>query len=209
MNYKIEILNDCILNYLREDFPENSESLYQEIQIRFSEISKDIQFISQSKNPIDKRIELAACFLALMKTMDAAGMSYATIREFCLKVVTELVRPKSQWESLKRKLPAKLIKTWIGGILISLIQHKAKFRHPDGFSVNIVTDKMDTYQLGFGIDILECGICKLYHKHQFDDYAKILCEVDEMTSMMAGLQLVRKGTIANGAHKCDFRFQPL
>ena len=34
----------------------------------------------------------------------------------------------------------------------------------------------------------------------------ILCEVDEITSALAGLKLVRTGTIANGAKKCDFRF---
>ena len=55
-------------------------------------------------------------------------------------------------------------------------------------------------------DILECGICKIFARHGFSKYAFLLCEVDYITSALAGLQLVRMGTIANGAEKCDFRF---
>lgn len=183
--------------------------MYHEIQIRFSEISKDTQFISTSKNPMDRRIELAACFLALMKSMEEVNISYSDIRIFCLKVAADLVRPKNSLQRWSRKLPGRLIQSWIGQLLIRIIQTKIKYMHPDGFSVRIITDKKETHQLGFGIDILECGICKLYSKHQGSEFAKILCEVDEITSELAGLKLIRKGTIAMGAHKCDFRFQPL
>jgi hypothetical protein len=33
--------------------------------------------------------------------------------------------------------------------------------------------------------------------------------VDEITSSLAGLKLIRTGTIALGAKKCDFRYQKL
>ena len=46
-------------------------------------------------------------------------------------------------------------------------------------------------------------------KHNYQKYASILCEVDEITSSLAGLKLIRTGTITNGAKKCDFRFQKL
>ncbi|WP_373549566.1 L-2-amino-thiazoline-4-carboxylic acid hydrolase [Haliscomenobacter sp.] len=81
--------------------------------------------------------------------------------------------------------------------------------HPDGFLANIITDKAETYGFGYGVDILECGICKLFKKHNYQRYASILCEVDEITSKLAGLQLIRSGTIANGAKKCDFRYKKI
>ena len=80
-------------------------------------------------------------------------------------------------------------------------------KNKDGFIANIITDKEETFGLGYGIDILECGICKLFNKHNFGKYAAILCEVDKLTSGIAGLTLIRSGTIANGAEKCDFRFK--
>lgn len=79
--------------------------------------------------------------------------------------------------------------------------------HEDGFRAELITDKEETYGLGYGIDILECGICKLFSKHHAQAYTPILCEVDKITSNLAGLELIRKGTIANGADKCDFRFK--
>ena len=43
--------------------------------------------------------------------------------------------------------------------------------------------------------------------HYPDDADALLDEVDFVTTNLAGLQLVRTGTIATGAAKCDFRFQ--
>ena len=60
--------------------------------------------------------------------------------------------------------------------------------------------------MAFGFDIVECAIVKLFRKHGAGRYVPILCEVDELTSAMAGLELRREGTIANGAARCDFRF---
>lgn len=71
----------------------------------------------------------------------------------------------------------------------------------------LIQIKKETYGFGYGIDILDCGICKLFSKHNYSKYAAILCEVDEITSALAGLKLIRSGTIANGAKKCDFRFR--
>ena len=77
----------------------------------------------------------------------------------------------------------------------------------NGFIANIITDKDETYGFGYGVDIIECGICKLFKKHGYEKYASILCEVDKITSGLAGLELIRTGTIALGAEKCDFRFR--
>ena len=78
--------------------------------------------------------------------------------------------------------------------------------HQDGFVAKIITDKNETFGFGYGFDILECGICKLFKKHNYEKYSSILCE-DEKTSSLAGLNLIRTGTIALGAKKCDFRLK--
>ena len=78
-----------------------------------------------------------------------------------------------------------------------------------GFRAGIITDKKETYNFGYGFDIYECGICKLFQKHNAGKYASILCEVDKVTSNLAGLELIRNSTIAYGAEKCDFRFKKI
>jgi len=146
--------------------------------------------------------------LALIKTLEQRGESYETIRKICLEIVTEWVRPKNRFQQLLKRLPAKFTNTWLADIVIAHLNKKIKNRsHSDGFVANIITDKGKTFGFDYGIDILECGICKLFKKHNYEKYSSILCEVDEITSGLAGLTLVRTGTIALGAKKCDFRFK--
>ncbi len=189
-------------------FPGNAEKIIADTDNHFNNISPDIHFAKTSANPIDRRLDFCGYFLALIKTLDERGESFDNIRKICLEVVTEYVRPKNKIQQLLKRLPAKLINTWLSGIFLKALNKKVSAnKNSGGFIANIITDKEETLGLGYGIDILECGICKLFKKHDCQQYASILYEVDEMTSAMAGLKLIRKGTIANGATKCDFRFK--
>ncbi len=189
-------------------YPGQSADLLAAVDTHYARIAEDTRFAAASPNPIDRRLDFSAYFLALIQTLDERGESYQTIRTLCLQIVGEYVRPKNRVQALLKRLPARLVGTWLGGALLKVFAAKAGRRaHPDGFVARIFTDKKETLGLGYGFDILECGICKLFHKHHYAQYASILCEVDEITSGLAGLQLVRTSTIARGASKCDFRFK--
>ena len=190
------------------NYPDDSTSLLENIEKEFNTIQVDVNFAGTSKNPVDRRLKFSAYFLALIKVLDNHGESFERIREVSLEIVKEYVRPKNKVQKFLKKLPVKLMDTQLMNVVLKLLDKKiSNGGHPDGFIAKIITDKNETYGLGYGIDILECGICKLFKKHQYDQYAKILCEVDEVTSNLAGLKLIRTGTIANGAKKCDFRFK--
>ena len=174
----------------------------------FTDISNDTNFALNSANPIDKRLDFSAYFLALIKTLDEQGETFETIRKICLEIVIDYVRPKNKIQQFLKKLPAKLTNTWFANIFLKAFSKKISQKaHPDGFIAKIITDKNETFGFGYGFDILECGICKLFKKHNYEKYSSILCEVDEITSRLAGLKLIRTGTIALGAKKCDFRFK--
>jgi hypothetical protein len=189
-------------------FPGSVDLIISKMESHFHVISNDTAFAASSNNPIDKRLDFTACFLAFIKTLDEQGQSFNTIRNICLEVVTDYVQPKNKLHAYLKRLPPKLMNTWLSAILLPLLNKKVSQNlNEDGFIANIITDKEETYGLGYGIDILECGICKLFKKHGYEKYASILCEVDKVTSGLAGLQLIRTGTIALGAKKCDFRFK--
>lgn len=193
---------------IRDKYPGTADFLIPEIDNHFNTIRIDTNFSKTSGNPVDKRLDFSSYFLALIKTLEQRGESFETIRKICLEIVTEYVRPKNKMQQLLKRLPAKFTNTWLANVVISNLNIKVSKRsHPDGFVANIITDKEETFGLGYGIDILECGICKLFKKHNYEKYSSILCEVDEITSGLAGLSLVRTGTIALGAKKCDFRFK--
>lgn len=194
---------------IHQTYPSQAAGWLAAIDARFAEIQPDIAFATHSKNPIDRRLTVAAYFLATISVLNNAALPYPEIRKLILQIAEELVRPKNSFQRLLKKLPVRLINSWVGKAIISQLAKRVKERaHVDGFAANIITNKQETYGLGYGVDILECGICKLYQKHELSDFASLLCEVDHITSALAGLTLKRKGTIALGASKCDFRFEP-
>ena len=193
---------------IKYKYPGSSDKIIATVETNFKIISPDTAFASSSSNPLDKRLDFCGYFLSLIKTLDEQGETYETIRENCLAIVIEYVRPKNKMQQLMKRVPAKLLNTRLGKIFIKAFGKKlARRSHEDGFVAKIITDKNETFGFGYGFDILECGICKLFKKHRYEKYASILCEVDEITSGLAGLKLIRTSTIALGAHKCDFRFQ--
>lgn len=195
---------------IRAAYPLDYEAMIHQINIHYREISADIMFAQHSQQPMDKRLDVSAYFLALIKTLDERKEPYQTIRTVCLDIAREVVRPKNALHVYFKTLPAKLISRLPIQVLLRYINNISKKNlHPDGFVVNIITDKETTYGLGYGIDIIECGICKLFTKHNTSQYSSILCEIDFMTSELAGLKLIRSGTIASGSAKCDFRFMKI
>ncbi|HOY12394.1 MAG TPA: L-2-amino-thiazoline-4-carboxylic acid hydrolase [Saprospiraceae bacterium] len=195
-------------HFVKENYPNSYVNVLSATENHFTIISKDTAFAKTSKNPIDKRLDFCSYFLALIKTLDERGESFENIRKICLEITIEYVQPKNKLQSIFKRLLPKLIPTWLGQILIKSFNKRVSInKNSEGFIANIITNKHETFGLGYGVDIIECGICKLFSKHHYSKFASILCEVDEITSGLAGLQLIRTGTIANGAKKCDFRFK--
>jgi len=193
---------------INQHFPGSSAALIAEVEQRFVRLSEDTKFAATSSNPIDRRLDFTAYFLALIKVLENNGLSYEQIRAICLEITIDYVSPKNRMQKWLKRLPPKLVGWDLARGLLNKFNKKVSVKgNPDGFRAVILTDKSETYGLGYGVDILECGICKLFQKHQAGKYTSILCEVDKVTSALAGLELIRNGTIANGADKCDFRFR--
>ncbi len=195
------------VNGAGKNFPGSAGAIINETDQNFNSISADTSFAATSNNPIDSRLDFPAYFLSFIKVLDKKGESFETIRKISLEIVLDYVRPKNKFQQLLKKLPAKIIPSRLGSLFLKRFNERvSKNPHPNGFIANIITDKKKTFGLGYGVDIIECGICKLFNKHNFQKYASILCEVDAVTADLAGLQMIRSGTIALGAKKCDFRW---
>lgn len=144
----------------------------------------------------------------MIQTLERSGQSFEQIRLITLDVARSYVQPANAFQAWLKKLPPKLLGSWIGRLIIRNVRKRVShLGHPGGFKVEIITDKNETYGLGYGVNILECGICKLFHAHQANIYAKLLCEVDHITTQLAGLEMIRSGTLATGAPICDFRYR--
>lgn len=193
---------------LRLNYPGRAVDYIRETEFLYQGIRADLGFVSSSGNPMDRRLYISGYFLALIQVLDRDGKSMEEIRSLVTGIASEYVRPKNKWQAFLKRLPARLIKSGLASILLKKMDRMvSRNAHPEGFRVRVLTGKEETLGFGYGVDILECGICKLFARHGFSKYAALLCEVDYITSSLAGLKLIRTGTIANGAERCDFRFK--
>jgi hypothetical protein len=62
-------------------------------------------------------------------------------------------------------------------------------------------------EIDYGMNITSCAICKAYSKHDAMPLVPYMCASDDVVSEALDRGLRRTGTIALGAHKCDFRFR--
>ncbi len=59
----------------------------------------------------------------------------------------------------------------------------------------------------WGIDITRCAVCHAYANHDAMELTPYMCASDDVVSDRLGQGLRRTGTIALGAHRCDFRYK--
>lgn len=201
----IQQLRSEISTVLRRRYGERSAGFIESIDTEFLSLHSDVDFTRRSNNPMDRRIATAALLLALMKVLRDRGYDFETIRAVSLEIAENLVAPKNRFQFfLKRVQTAIVLRPFVQRFLQKKIRAARNFVEPSGFSVGYVPG--NDSGLLFGIDIHQCGICILFAKHGFAEYSKILCEIDYITSAIAGLTLRRTTTIAGKGNVCDFRF---
>ena len=76
---------------------------------------------------------------------------------------------------------------------------------PGEFAFEIVAG--DGYTGGdFGMNVISCAVCFAFGKYDAMALVPYMCPTDDVLSDALGQGLQRSGTIALGAHRCDFRF---
>jgi hypothetical protein len=65
----------------------------------------------------------------------------------------------------------------------------------------------DRSEYDWGMNVKSCAICHAFSKYDAMDLVPYMCATDDLLSDAAGQGLRRTGTIALGAHQCDFRYK--
>lgn len=189
-------------------FPIDAADVVAQVDGQFAQIHPHVAFAATSINPMDKRLGFSAYFLALIQTLEGRGLGFDEIKDICLAITYDFVTPKNAVQAWFKKLPVKLLGSKIGKGLMQVFSRKiSRLDNAEGFRATVAPVNNNEYILA--MDIRECGICKLFAKYNAVKYATILCEVDKLTSNLAGLEMVRSSTIAYGADKCDFRWKKI
>ncbi|MBK8568108.1 MAG: hypothetical protein IPN76_33565 [Saprospiraceae bacterium] len=107
---------------IRQRYPLNGGQICESIQTRYQAILPDIGFVKTSSNPIDRRLDFTAYFLATIQVLEQRGESFEIIRETCLEITHAYVRPKNHFQAWLKRLPVKIIASPLGWLLTRFME---------------------------------------------------------------------------------------
>lgn len=197
---------DSFEKVLLEDFstPE-TQAILDSMDGRFQELLPRLPYIGGNSNLLTENLVVSAWFLSLYKALHERGHSDDYIGDLCYRIAEDFVNKQPKWAA---HVQGWLAQTSLFKMMFRKLSNKSKKRqYPADFVVQYVGGDGQNYDYGF--DFTECGICKLFHAENADNFTKHMCRIDYLTTSFNGIELIRTGTIANGAEKCDFRFRKL
>jgi hypothetical protein len=196
---------DSLKYVLASEFPAEAEYILSEMHGEFLELLPRLPYIGGDKNLLTENLVVSAWFLSLYKVLNKRGHSDEFIGDLCYRIAEHFVQKQPQWAA---KLQGILAQTKLFKMMYRKISEKSQKReYPGDFVAQFVEGVEGKYDYGF--DFTECGICKLFKTENAEQFTKHMCRIDYLTTSFNGVELIRTGTIANGAEKCDFRFRKL
>jgi hypothetical protein len=179
------------------------ERIIQQLQAEFRALLPRLPDIGGKQNPLTANLVACAWFLALYRVLRPRGLSDDEIGELVQRVAEEWVNASPRWLG---RLQSLFIQTPLPRLLFERLSHKSQQRqYPGDFVVQFVPG--DGRNFNFGIDFTGCAIHKFFQAEGAGHFAKDMCRIDYLTTRSKGIELIRTGTIASGADKCDFRFR--
>ena len=188
---------------LRRYGQELTDALSAEARHEYEALIPQLPYIGGRQNPHTQLIIGAAMFLALYKTLKRHGQPveeigalvhegvdvfFATFPRFLLRLYGRL---NFTQRSLRRSR--------------RLAIESQQRQYPGAWVYTVVEGRGEDFD--WGIDQLECGICKFFAAHDADEFVPYMCALDFIASDYFGWGLKRTTTLAEGGECCDFRFK--
>lgn len=183
-----------------------AEATIKEARQEFEALIPQIPYLGSSNDPLTKSLVGALYYLALYRVLRKHGETAVEVGKLTDEI-TEVYLASLPWLSKTGlRLFWRLMFTWLGRKIIARqAAASQKRRCPEGFVYRYV--KGEGRDFDFGMDVVECGICKFFQKQGDDEFTPFICHFDFPISRLADSGLVRTLTLAEGNEKCDFRYK--
>lgn len=172
-------------------FVDSPEAAVAEAAGRFDEMIPDLAYADDPGHPMAIFLFWCSATLALYITLRDRGVDVHDYGRVMYAVTEKTPIPEP---SLEAQLPR-----YIAASEASLTNPKR-----GEFVFEVLTEGDD---FDFGVNIKSCAICHQFSKFDAIELVPYLCATDDIMSTRADEGLRRTGTIALGAHQCDFRYQ--
>ena len=180
-----------------------ADTVTAEARREFEALLPHIPYIGGRHNPHTHLIIAAAMFLALYKSSKQHGMDvqeigkllHASVEAFYVSLPRFLLRLYG-----RRNFTSRAV-----GQAQRLALESQQRAYPGAWVYTVVEG--DGADFDWGIDQLECGICKFFAAHDAEELVPYVCDLDFLASDYFGWGLMRTTTLAEGGQRCDFRFK--
>ena len=179
-----------------------SATLVMETKQAYEALRPEIPNIGGKENMFTEWLNYSAYYLAMYRALSVRGHTVddvgklifetyevmADYPKWFLRIVGRFKYGKKYEEKLRGAAAASQMRKYSGDFVSSFIEGNGE-------------------NFDYGLDITECGICKLYSAQGAERLARYMCLGDYVLSKAFNRGLVRYKTIAEGAEKCDFRYK--
>lgn len=181
----------------------SADILLQQVRNEYELLIPQIPFIGGSKVHMTEDLMESVQVLAYLRVLKAHGK---TIDESKETIYGAMKTRLTQYPHLVIQLAGmRAFSRLFLGYLQRQAQESQKRKYPDGFVFEFV--RGDHKEFDWGLDIVECGICKFYHAQGASEFLPMVCSIDYVLSDALGYGLVRTQTLAEGADKCNPRLK--
>jgi len=180
-----------------------TDAIAVEARQEYESLIPQLPYIGGRENPLTQIMVAAGMFLALYKPLKAHGQA---VEEIGALVYEAVERAYDLFPRSLLRLYGRLSFTRHSLRKARVMALESQQRRYAGDWVYSFVEG-DGEEFDYGLDFEECGICKFFQAQGAEEFALSMCRLDFIASDRLGWGLVRTGTIAEGAEKCDFRYK--
>jgi hypothetical protein len=174
-------------------FTDEPERVLEEVSEAYDGLIPDMPYVETPRHPMAGSMYFCALMLAIHLALRPRGVDVHTLGGAMLKMVADV----------NQQRPATA-ETEPGYSMIEA--SKASLEHAGENEFVFEVLESNDEDADWVMNVKSCAICSLYSKHDAMDLVPYMCASDDVVSDIAGQGLRRTGTIALGAHQCDFVF---
>ncbi len=185
---------------------DHSEALaakvFAEADERFERLLAELPDIGGNQNKLTQTLCQCCGVLAFYQAMKTQSIPVDEIGRITYRAFEALSKSNDPLNSVdQRQANSQAARDYYR----QLAEESRQRANPDDWRASYVEG--DGVNFDYGIDYVECAVCKFFNRQNASEYTPYLCLNDFPLSYAFDTGLVRTSTLASGGQCCDFRFK--
>jgi hypothetical protein len=175
----------------------------REARQEFERLIPEIPYIGGKANSLTQDLIDCTMLLAFYRILKAEGLRTEEIGKLVIEIEQRRVQSYPRFLS---KLLGSMIHSPLGKKRLRKTSRRSQERRYPGGWVSVYIEG-DGGEFDFGVDYLECGLCKFFHQQDGDEFTPYLCQFDYVQQRAMQTGFFRTTTLAESGQRCDFRWK--